>query len=438
MENLTEKQMKKIDSYLSGKNLKKFEEKIKTHPLVEWVGKDSNTGALILGFKNTDAEVYASPFFEGTKAILVDNDETQGKIDTNKSEFDNVEDFANWYYNHINDIHKIAFPAKVNKYKITVNKDYTITGEEHVLEVNTPEEVFNFLEGIGYETEEKEINDIVKNGGEYKGLNDIEFKVELIPVEEKEEKTPFNNPNLFVKEFKDYLIGKTLVINKDKVKISDVLVLDGNSGIEIEYSDDSLMIYTNDFKQLIDGEEISTDGSIVQLELQEEKQYNKPEYKYYVIQELTTSNVANKDNRKILSGFEYFEDAKKEIERIKNFGIKAHIEPKRDVESIFDLNDNSNWSINEHDWEIIRMALAERVKEKEFSEKEAERYFNAFKERGEGISYIKPSLILYLGKEQRDLKNAYMFSNLERIDDGCDISCRIQKELKRIIAMEKL
>lgn len=442
MEEITEKQMKKIDSYLSGKNLTKFEKRIKEHPSINWVGQEERTGAIILGFKGTEDEVYATPFYEGRKGIPVDNSTNEGNleqgfIETNKAEFDNVEDFANWYYNHINDIHKIAFPIKTNKYKITVFKDYTINGEEHTLEVNTPEEVFSFLEGIGYETQDKEINDLVKNGGEYKGLNDAEFKIEIIPAEEKVEDNPFNNAVLFVKEFKGYLVGKSIVVDKGvHEKISDVCEdANNNVVISIDENQNEFLLNKDQFKSFIDGEEIKVDDFDIQLVLQEDKKDDE----FALSQIRNHYFVVDVPSKKILSGFEYKEDATKDFELKKKFGLdKISILKASDVQNLgIDFSDKNNWSTNEHDWEIIKVALEERVKEKEISPKESELYFKSFKENNGSVWAIKAALILLLNKEQRALRSSYSMSNLERIDEGCDVSCRIQKELKRIIAMEK-
>lgn len=104
-------------------NFQRFASIIKKHPLIKDIYSDNQTGAIILVFKGKKSgeEVYATPFYEGEKdiPIYIDKDgETviDSKIVNTKTEFDNLEDFSNWYYNKINEINKIAFP-KENKVK---------------------------------------------------------------------------------------------------------------------------------------------------------------------------------------------------------------------------------------------------------------------------------------------------------------------------------
>lgn len=322
---------------------------------------------------------------------------------------------------------------KKNIYTVTIYPNFTIDGKEKVAVIDSRKDLEKFLDKNGYDPQDKEVVELIENGGEYKGINESEFKIEVEKPKEEIEKTPFNDAELFVKEFKDYLIGKKIDFSDNEGKAG------GRTQIEfIEPVDENVKIDTNPigtltliplyFKSFIDGEEVGAlNKDSFNLILQEEEKYNKPEFKYYIISESTD---------KILSGHEYKEDAENEKERLELYGEKTKIKTRKELGNI-DLCNNELWSVNEHDWDIIKRALELGVEEKDFSPKESENYFNEFKSKGLYVGLIKARLLYLLAKLQKLTLQSFSNSNIERATERCDDSCRVQKELKRIIAMEK-
>lgn len=325
------------------------------------------------------------------------------------------------------------------KYKVVIFKDYSINGKEQTKEVNSVAELAEFLETAGYDTEEKQIQELMAEGGEYKGLNASEFKIELV---EEIEKTPFNDSKLFQKEYKEYLVGMPVVIDGKKEIITNIIGQKGKAkqGVQIETEKQTTIIDIKDAQSFLDGTEVedAVNSKVgIMLLIQKEEPIpvndspNQPEFKYYVI---------DVTNDKILAGFQYKEDAEVKLQELLKFDSDRNIKVYPDrhlIGTTMDVNKAEDWLINNHDWDIIRKSLVSRAKEEEFSEREAEGYFNEFKNHGRFIHVIKASLVILLRKAQEKLRSGYILSNLERVNEQCDESCRIQKELKRVLAMEK-
>lgn len=245
--------------------------------------------------------------------------------------------------------------------------------------------------------------------------------------EEEEEPTKFNDSDLFVKEFEKYLVGKTIKIQGAKATILTVLVADNNE-VFIDAGEYNFNVDSKDFQKFIDGENVeTTQGPDVELVLQEEPvtvSLNKPEYKYYVL-----------NNNKIIGGYEYKEDATYKLEKSKQFG-ESEVELKSKRELSIDAENPDNWNLNEHDWAIITEVVTEGANKNNYSPKQAELILVGFKESGKYLPVVKSRLISSLREVQNALRDGYKDSNIERIDDKLELSSRIQKELKRIIAME--
>lgn len=322
-----------------------------------------------------------------------------------------------------------------NKYKITIYPDYTITGEQYEAAFKDKEELIEFLDGIGYDFTEIAMARVIESGGDYNSLSGKEFTIELIPAEIEQEKNAFNDAELFVSEYKDYLIGKEILIGKEKYgkkksKIKGIRKEDESVWIFLEDNEDVIDLDKDQFQNFIDGESITTSVDLVQLILQSEPTHEMPENKYFVIDVM---------NKKILSAFEYKEDAQRDYETKSKFGLdKIALIPKRDLESLgIDPKTPENWNTNEHDWDTITKCINAGVTQGDYSQREADNFVKEFREKGIYVHVIKARLLYCLRKLQDSTWNAFSNSNIERVNERYDESCRIQKELKRVISMEK-
>lgn len=304
-------------------------------------------------------------------------------------------------------------------YGIDVDDNYLNIDKNIPLEGGSPKSIINNLN--------KEINRIADTYHEKEN------------EEEENLDNQFNNAELFVENFKDYLIGKKVLVGRnnqveEQIDNIEVAEIKGEKVISITDTDSTWFLKINDLENFIDGNEVKDfyGKDKIQLILQEEKEeeennsLNHPEFKYYII---------SQDN-KILGGYEYNEDAKQAAEEKQMYGNKVLVISKKDLKDINpELADN--WLINEHDWIIIEKCINAGSEAGEYSPKEAAKYIEGFKKDGSYISVIKARLIYCLANAQQKLRGAYIVSNLESINEKCDENCRIQKELKRIIAMEK-
>lgn len=269
--------------------------------------------------------------------------------------------------------------------------------------------------------------------------------------EEEDIEENFSDAEIFLKAYKGYLIGKKVAFSGYPNKIiKDIKIAENWQGENVTNNDISIefgshegyqILESKEFQKFIDGEDIDgseDDNGIIKfhLILQEEKEkeesgsLNHPEFKYYIL---------DVPKRKILSGFEYIEDGKKEFDKLAMYGnTSLSLLPKRDIINLeINLDDINNWLINEHDWVIIEKCINAGADASEYSPREAAKYIEGFRKDGSYISVIKARLIYCLANAQQKLRGAYIVSNLESINEKCDENYRIQKELKRIIAMEK-
>ncbi len=277
------------------------------------------------------------------------------------------------------------------------------------------------------------------------------------PVVVEVEKTAFNDANMFLEEYKDYLIGKTVKVGEidDMVElpvITDVIALDEDS-IEIRYEDGysksnptgitPSRILSDDFQSLIDGEitnQLMLNGEtnnimlIIQEEIIEEEKeedkikikINKPEYKYYIF---------DSSRNKILAGFEYKEDALIDLEARQNMGQKQlAILSKRELSnSVFNPEDDNNWLSELNDYAIIDEALSYAVEQGNFSDGDKIAYIEKYKAEGKYVTVIKANLIYYFTKVNTDFKNAVMNSQMEKAVSLREKAERLMKELNNLI-----
>lgn len=207
----------------------------------------------------------------------------------------------------------------------------------------------------------EEINKLL-SGEEVNGIKIYQEEQELEEIEEEEEEqNAFNNAELFLEEYGEYLVGKK--INADDVisQIKSVSLEDeNNDAVNIETDNGYFRIYSDEFQDFIDGEVIGiTDDDEVGLflVLQEEpvieettveevkiESFNKPEFRYYLVCE----------KGKIFSGYEYQEDAKANKKHFLSEGRSFDIASLKDLQAKgIDVNDNANWCSNVPDYDFI-------------------------------------------------------------------------------------
>lgn len=384
-----------------------------------------------------------------------------------------------------------------NKYKIIIDADHSLSGQEEIKEFEGESgklELQQFLELNGYDFNEAEVAHIIDNGGVYINLDGAEFTVEVTPEEVKEtketeetqeteevkkeenkedkeeakenEKNAFNNPELFIEEYKGYLVGMKLKFDATETEeaatsvITDVVLDKDNSDIVLlvnsEFTDMMLEASANDLQNLIDGETISDFHLVLQAEqeadeaaeieaaallakeIEEKKKaeiaeeikepeivkLNLPEYKYYLV---------NFQSKKIVAGFEYKEDAVSDLERLKLYGEQNTLLLRKELEIDPELNDN--WNIDNHDWTIIEECVRANS-DKDYSDKDAGKYIEGFKNSGKFKVVIKAQLIYCLERSHRNLRTAFTNANPERVSEKLEECNRIQNELRRIISLE--
>ena len=250
-----------------------------------------------------------------------------------------------------------------------------------------------------------------------------------------EEKNAFNDANLFVEEYKDYLIGKKIKYKSDENDlINDVYIEDKE--LNIETLNKILILYLGDFESFINGEEIMDDNEAFSLIIQEEsleipeleeELINKPENRYYVI---------NLSKRKIYSGHEYIEDANSDYEYRLSLGEKPiQVLSKKFLISSeeIDPDDNSNWLTNSNNYSIIEEALSYAVLQNDFDEESKNVYIDKYKNEGKYLTVIKANLIYYLTHLNTKFKNAISNSKYEEAFKLKESILKVSEELLNII-----
>lgn len=245
----------------------------------------------------------------------------------------------------------------------------------------------------------------------------------------------FSDPELFVKEFKDYLVGKR-VINKegDKHTISDVYV-DNDTVILIFGADMPEHLFK--YKSFIDGQDVEGHvgyvGDEYHLILQDERpapptelSLNKFDYRYYII---------DKKLDKIRSGFEYLEDAEDSIAKEKAMGHNDVIimNKKTLVSTDFNIEDNNNWLSDSNNLSIIKEALDFGVTEQDYDQRDSDKYLSSYTDSGKYSSVIKSALMLYLEHAQKHFKKSVVSSQYEKAKRFQDVIDKVNDELLRII-----
>lgn len=242
---------------------------------------------------------------------------------------------------------------------------------------------------------------------DFKDNNSVFHSWKLIPVEKNvlEEKNAFNDAEMFVDEYKNYLVGKTIEYNdgeKSKIKNIDKSEIENNVFIELE-NENNFDLLGNNFQEFLDGKESETSSGGVILILQEEceggisceipiqEKLNKSNFKYYVVK-----------NLKICSGFEYKEDAREEVKKYEkqgNYDYKV-MSYRELVNMGISPEENENWEMDNIDVDLIWNALEDSYGH----ETETDRaYFNEKKEIEESIQEKR------LGSLSRAVSNLIKF-----------------------------
>ena len=258
------------------------------------------------------------------------------------------------------------------------------------------------------------------------------------------EKTAFNNANKFVEEYRDYLIGKQMTDGKgDKFKIIDVSKIKDESAIRLIFENNdeyNTLVDYIDFQNLIDGEEIVSIplGRNISLLIQDEnkdleiedskieEKINQSDYKYYVV---------NPKTNKILTGWEYKEDADDNAKEQMDYGKKdIAVFSKKTVKNLgIDVDNNNSWLDNKDNYSIIKEALDFGVTEGDYDQAASDNYLSVYETSGKYLSVIKARLIYYLSHAEKHFKQAVLDSQFEKANRFLDTKAKISEELLKII-----
>lgn len=113
---ITKKQSEEIHQYLTGESLKYFLGIIKLHSKIAEAWEDSFMGVIELKFKGDENLVLATPFWDRFKGIPIgfgENSENYAEIKTDKNEFNDAKEFANWYYGNIDEIYNLTHKNEI-------------------------------------------------------------------------------------------------------------------------------------------------------------------------------------------------------------------------------------------------------------------------------------------------------------------------------------
>ena len=322
------------------------------------------------------------------------------------------------HINRINDLENELNSTQRFKYEASYNEDY-----ENFLNDN------NFASG---ETPENVLGMLIK-------------EKESLEKEPEVEKNAFNNAELFVDEYKDYLIGKRIKYNDKNHKdlIVSISHVSSDSDNLVNFSTNDVEefywnVNTEDLQTFIDGEDVIENvgdseykfNLILQEEIVEEKPKspNQPGYKYYIV---------DQDKMKIKSGHEYKEDALDENDKLISFGQKNTIVlTKRNLNEIhWNLNpeDSNNWSNELVDYSIIEEAVNFGVTEGEYTEEAAKNYIEKYRNEGKYAMVIKARLVYYLEHADKHFRKAIINSEYEKALRFKETEEKIQNELLNII-----
>lgn len=267
-------------------------------------------------------------------------------------------------------------------------------------------------------------------------LIELEVKFEEDNKEEEielEEKNAFNDVDIFIEEYKNYLIGKKITYGKgEKIIIRNVVNYEESIGLEL--SNDDVDSFEIDYaKNFIDGEEIHSTMGDISLLIQEEKEtkeeekislINSPENRYFVY---------NSKTGYILSGHEYREDAISDFDyRVTNLGEKdLNIFNKKELP--VDPNDDSNWNLSLSDYSIIKEAIDFGITEGDYDVNAASAYFEKYKSESKFSSVIKARLVIYMEHCDKHFKNAVISSQYEKALRFKETKEKLMNELLNII-----
>ncbi len=297
-------------------------------------------------------------------------------------------------------------------YKDNVTIPLKLEGEDTTSQELNKSDFENFINGFA-----------IADGDRY-------FKLLL----EEGSKTPFNDADTFVHEFKGFLIGKKITYGKgDNFIIKNISVVETYPEVnKISLSAESNIeeiIDSEDFQRFIDGDEIN---GVISLILQDEptiEKINQPDYKYYIL---------NFKTKKIITGWEYIEDAKDALQEIIEYGGNEFLIKSKKVllsEGV-DPDDNSNWSNESCDYSIIEEAIQYGVTKEDYSQELANRFIGDYKEKEGYKSVIKARLIYFLNDSNKHFVNEISNCQYENALRLSEIIARINSELLKIVKKE--
>lgn len=308
-------------------------------------------------------------------------------------------------------------------YKTKIKELNLINEPNYVDEENPTVEVFVDNEGQKnpylFKLSEIEllIDDKIANG-----LN-VVFIINTESDESEIEKT-FNDTDEFIKEYGDYLIGKNIVYEKgEKYKITNLKNIseDGDKldGFIILVLNDKIFQFldTENFEKFINGDYVIGEIDFIEggfsllldddknPEVIEEPKINKPEYKYYLV---------NKNKNKILTGWEYREDAENAFDDLfKDEKSECLILSRKNIPSELNPDENINWFLSVDNLSIIEEALSYAVNKGDFDEESKNIYIDKYKNEGKYVTVIKANLIYYYSFLTSKFKNSIFNSKFE-------------------------
>lgn len=355
----------------------------------------------------------------------------------NEEEVDNsyIDAFVKENKNLIGKNVSLDFDNKEAFYKITGLKSGTNIFEKDEYRVL----VISIIENNNdYLIDEKDLIDFLKGENISCGIRNDEKGGSIMLINE-EIKNEFNDIDLFIQKYKDYLIGKKITygngetqkinrLRKDVNKDKSYFLLINETGIVLQ---NELYTFVNGGEvnlgfSLILSPEINNKEEIIETIEEEiiEDKINKPEYKYYI-----------KDTKlnKINLGFEYKEDAEEEINKLTKYGNDNLVLLTKKFININgpDPELNENWSIDDIDFNIIKLAFLNG----EVEEEKINYFLDEFKQ-GKQKSVIKARLIYFLEYSQKKLRTAFVMSELENCNLYIDYCTRVEMQLLKSLKNE--
>lgn len=295
----------------------------------------------------------------------------------------------------------------------------------------------------------------LKDGTSWSKLSGVFYNEKGDPIEGENLDKSFNEAEEFVKQYRDYLIGKKLSVLLSNTNYNTIRkIINVSTGrldeenknyiiVNISLDDDYIVtLRPENFQKFIDGEEIY-EGEHLQfaLTIQEEKieepiieekveeKINQSDYKYYLV---------NLETKKIQTGWEYKEDAEDALKEAVSFGQKDVVvnTKKSLINQGLNPDENESWLTDSHDWAIIEEAFKLAVNKGELNQDQANKYIDGFKD-GQYTHVVKAWLITYLKDIQKSLSSSFVNSNIEKAKQILEYDKRTEKELMKILSMEK-